>query len=113
MDIEKILAGLVRVGSVTAIDNGKRIARMKFQDSGITSDWLAVLDTHPHIPDYDGEPQRTEYAQGGEGEAQYERHKHDLTIKPWMPLVGDLVVALFLPVFNGHGFILGRFNPWQ
>ncbi len=113
MDIDKILAGLVRVGNVTAINNSKRIARVKFQDSEIPSDWLAVLDTHPHIPDYDREPQRTEFAEGGEGEGRYDKHRHDLIIKPWMPLIGDMVVALFLPVFNGHGYILGRYTPWQ
>lgn len=113
MDVEKVLSELVRIGDVTAIDNSKRIARVKFQDSGIISGWLAVLDTHPHIPDYDGEPQRTEYEEGGESEAKYERHKHALIIKPWMPLVGDKVVVLYLPVFNAHGFVLGGYAPWR
>ena len=34
-------------------------------------------------------------------------HQHDLTIKPWMPLVNDTVLTLYLPVFNGDGFVLG------
>lgn len=32
----------------------------------------------------------------------YTRH-----IKPWMPKVNDQVLVLYLPVFNGDGFILG------
>jgi len=36
-----------------------------------------------------------------------EGHQHDLTIKPWMPLVNDTVLTLYLPVFNGDGFVLG------
>ena len=27
--------------------------------------------------------------------------------KPWMPLVNDTVLTLYLPVFNGDGFVLG------
>lgn len=113
MDTEKILSNLIRIGDVTAVDNGNRTARVKFQDTGITSDWLAVLDNHPHIPDYDGGPQRTEFEGGGTGIEKFQNHKHDLIIKPWMPNVGDKVVAVFLPVFNGDGFVLGAYKPWQ
>ncbi|MEN6437013.1 MAG: hypothetical protein ABFD97_00350 [Syntrophobacter sp.] len=27
--------------------------------------------------------------------------------EPWMPSINDTVVVLYLPVFNGDGFILG------
>ena len=98
MDAEKVLKRLVRVGTVTDIDNAKRKARVKFQDCNMTSGWLHVLDTHPHIPAYDPAQQKTELQDG---------HQHDLTIKPWMPLVNDTVLTLYLPVFNGDGFVLG------
>ena len=88
MDAEKVLKRLVRVGTVTDIDNAKRKARVKFQDCNMTSGWLYVLDTHPHIPAYDPAQQKTELQDG---------HQHDLTIKPWMPLVND----------TGDGFVLG------
>ena len=53
-----------------------------------------VTPSHPHIPDYDGEPQRTEFeGPDGEGAAEFEKHKHDLVIKPWLPNVGDRVVG--------------------
>lgn len=107
MDAEKVLKRLVRVGTVTDIDNAKRKARVKFQDCNMTSGWLYVLDTHPHIPDYDPAPQKTNDKGGGSGEAAYESHSHSLTIKPWMPLVNDTVLTLYLPVFNGDGFVLG------
>lgn len=106
-DQEKVVMNLVRVGTVTAIDNKKRMARVKFQDAGITSAWLKVLDNHPHIPDYDPTPQRTEYEGGGSDDAAFDRHKHDLIIKPWMPRVNDTVLVLYLPVFNADGFVLG------
>lgn len=43
---DPILAGLVRVGTVTAV-NGRTV-RVKFQDTGMISGWLTVL----HRGDY-------------------------------------------------------------
>ena len=73
MDHEKILRNLVRIGTVTAVDQKKRRARAKFQDSGITSHWLYTVQA---------------------GAA-------------WLPKVNDTVLVIYLPVFNGDGFILG------
>lgn len=114
-DFEKILRNLVRLGSVTAIDIPKRLARVKFHDTGITSGWLPVLDNRPFIPDYEqlGVSQRTEFEAGGSGDPAFASHKHDLIIKPWMPFVGDQVLALYLPVQDADGFILGRVHTWQ
>jgi hypothetical protein len=106
MDVANILSGLVRIGTVTAVDNAKRLARVTFQDVNMPSGWLHVLDNRPYIPDYDV-PQRTEYEAGGSGDAAFERHKHDLIIKPWMPKVNDTVLTLYLPAFNADGFVLG------
>ena len=108
MNIEDV----VREGKVTAVDNGKRIAKVWFDSMGIESDWLPVLITRDFIPDYDV-PQRTEYEAGGSGDAAYESHKHDLIIKPYMPKVNDLVLVLYFPVFNGDGVILGGVKPWR
>ena len=108
MNIEDI----VREGKVTAVDNGKRIAKVWFDSMGIESDWLPVLITRDFIPDYDV-PQRTEYEAGVSGDAAYESHKHDLIIKPYMPKVNDLVLVLYFPVFNGDGVILGGVKPWR
>ena len=73
MEHEKILRNLVRIGTVTAVDQKKRRARAKFQDSGITSHWLYIVQA---------------------GAA-------------WLPKVNDTVLVIYLPVFNGDGFILG------
>ena len=37
------LAGVLRVGTVRAMDGGREMAQVWFDDSGITSDWLYVL----------------------------------------------------------------------
>lgn len=108
MNIEDI----VREGNVTAVDNGKRIAKVWFDSMGIESDWLPVLITRDFIPDYDV-PQRTEFEAGGSGDPAFASHKHDLIIKPYMPKVNDLVLVLYFPVFNGDGVILGGIKPWK
>lgn len=108
MNIEDI----VREGKVTAVDNGKRIAKVWFDSMGIESDWLPVLITSDFIPDYDV-PQRTEFEAGGSGDPAFASHKHDLIIKPYMPKVNDLVLVLYFPVFNGDGVILGGIKPWK
>ena len=108
MNIEDI----VREGKVTAVDNGKRIAKVWFDSMGIESDWLPVLITRDFISDYDV-PQRTEFEAGGSGDPAFASHKHDLIIKPYMPKVNDLVLVLYFPVFNGDGVILGGIKPWK
>ena len=40
MEIEKILKNLVRIGTVTVTDPDKRVARVKFEDTGRPSGWL-------------------------------------------------------------------------
>ena len=107
MDIEKILKRLVRIGTVTVTDPVKRVARVKFEDTGETSGLLYVLANRPYIPDYDV-PQRTEFEAGGSGDPAFASHKHNLIIKPWMPKVNAVVLTLYLPVLDGDGFILGE-----
>ena len=107
MDVEKILKHLVRIGTVTVADPVKRVARVKFEDTGETSGLLYVLANRSYIPDYDV-PQRTEFEAGGSGDPAFASHKHDLIIKPWMPKVNAVVLTLYLPVLDGDGFILGE-----
>lgn len=111
-DMSTVFDRLVRVGTITDVKNEKRIARVKFEDLGYTSGWLPVVINRDFIPGYDV-PQRTEYESGGTGAAAYERHKHDLIIKPYMPKKGEQVLCIYEPVRNGRGFILGGVQPWQ
>ncbi len=107
MEVEKILKRLVRVGTVTDVNRDKRMARVKFPDKNMSSGWLYVLAARPFIPDYDG-AQRTAESSGGEGDAAFAGHAHDLTVLPWMPRVNATVLTLYLPVSDGDGFILGE-----
>ena len=110
-EMETSLENLVRVGTVTWADPVKRVARVKFQDMDLPSAPLHVLANRPYIPDYETKPQRTEFEAGGSGDAAYERHKHDLEIKPWMPKVNATVLTLYLPILDADGFILGEIGP--
>ena len=80
------------------------MARVIYKDLGITSGWLYVLDTHPHIPDYDLRPRRRKL------KPARVPHKHKLIIKPWLPNVNDTVVCLYLPAFNADGIVLGAIS---
>lgn len=113
MSEDNILKNLVRIGIVTAVDKERRLARVKYPDTGNTSGWLAVLANRTYIPDYDEKPQRTEYAGGGAGLAAFESHSHELNIKPWLPKVNAQVLVLYLPVNGGDGFILGEIMRWK
>lgn len=104
---DPVMSRLVRIGTVTSVDEDKRTARVKFQDSDSPSGPLYVLASRPYIPDYNG-TQETEEKAGGSGAAAYETHKHSLKIKPWLPKVNAVVLVLYLPVPEGDGFILGE-----
>ena len=114
MNVEDI----VREGTVTAVDNDRRIAKVWFDALGIDSDWLPVLINRDviHYYPYD-EDQWTEYETQWKGsrvgDPDYADHRHKLIIKPWMPKVNDKVLVLYFPVFNGDGVILGGVNPWK
>lgn len=106
MNPAKILSRLVQIGTVTNVDNVRRMARVKFHDTGITSAWLHVLKSPPFIPACDG-PQHTEFESGGNGDNSFASHRHDLVILPWMPKVNDTVLTIYLPVKEGDGYIIG------
>lgn len=88
-ETETALENLVRIGTITWTDPVKRVARVKFQDTDIPSGLLHVLANRPCIPDY-------------------EEHTHPPIVKPWMPMVNAVVLCLYLPVWNGDGYILGE-----
>lgn len=112
-EMETMLRGLVRVGTVMNRDVKKRLARVKFEDfDGMISDWLPVLITRDFIPDYEG-LQRTEYAAGGSGAAAYANHKHDLIIRPWMPKLNEQVLVLYVPLQDADGIVLGGIQTWR
>ena len=112
-ELEAVVYRGLRIGVVSDVDNENRIARVYYEDLDMTSDWMGVMINQDYIPDYEG-PQATEYeGPAGSDMALFERHRHLLTIKPWMPKLGDQVIVAYLPMKDGEGFILGGLRPWQ
>ena len=112
-DYEKIIDGLVRVGTVTFIDTVNHMARVKFKGEDMTSGLLYVVqhrganmfinpDAKHNHPVYDT------YTGGGSS-GEYEAHDHlpGSHLTDWMPKINDTVLVLYLPVWNADGFILG------
>lgn len=81
---ENITENIVRIGKVSSVNPSKLTARVIFEDKEIISGWLNVLQ-HPK-----------------EGE-----HSNDGNPIYWMPKVNEMVLVLYIPIFNGDGFILG------
>jgi len=112
MENEAELRNLVRVGTVSELDEDKCMARVKYDDSGMQSGWLFVLQHYaanisvapdnPHTHEiYDT------YSNGGSA-STVEGHDHPGThIASWMPNDKERVLVLYIPIFNGDGFILG------
>lgn len=48
MDVEKILSSLVRIGIVTAVNNDKYLARVKFDDQDLPSGCLRTKRRLPY-----------------------------------------------------------------
>lgn len=51
-DMGTVFSGFFRLGFVTDANNDKRIARVKFEDLGYTSDWIPVLISQDFIKPY-------------------------------------------------------------
>lgn len=112
MEKEKDLERILQVGTVTAVDGGKRKARVKFQDTGITSDWLFVVQHYGAgvAVHADGEHTHdiTDTFSGGGTASTEPAHNHKgSSVTTWMPKVNDRVLVAFLPVENGDGFVIG------
>lgn len=85
------LMNIVRIGTVSSINNEEQTARVTFQDkANLVSGPLKVLENKPSIT-----------VQTAEG------HTHEIIVKPWMPSVGQSVLCLYLPNGESDGFVLG------
>lgn len=96
-----------RIGTVTDTNNTKHQARVKYQDTGITSGWLYVLQ-HPgtelSISSVSGHTHVTD----GKGSSTNGEHSHSGTTGVWMPKINDTVLVAYLsPTGDSDGFILG------
>lgn len=107
MDTENILDRLVRVGKVTTVDRDSRRVRVWFEDTATPSGWLCVLQHHGAGVYVEPDGEHTHSITDGSASTAPD-HNHDGThLAYWLPKVNEFVVVLYLPVFNGDGFVLG------
>lgn len=105
--MENILSNLVRIGTVSSVDSEKRTARVMFKDKDMVSGWLSVLQ-HSRAGVYvKSDGKHSHDLSGGSTTEENGEHDHVANVTYWMPKVNDTVLVLYLPVFNGDGFILG------
>lgn len=113
----------------------KRLVRCKFEDTGITSGWLPVMQhykaivytesagehNHQYIhpspynleikKTMDGSRQIWDEEEKVIGADNSTDHQHKSHVVWWLPAVDDTVVCLYLPCFNADGFVLGGIYP--
>ena len=116
MDMEAILARLVQIGRVSAVDTAKKRVRVIFTKSGMTSGWLHVIQRSGGnmalVPDgghtHDITVNDT-YTGGGSATIKpVPHHEHTGSVtSSWMPKVNDQVLVIYLPIADGDGFVLG------
>ena len=85
MGPDEILSRLVQVGTVTSLDAAKHRVRVKFQDTGLSSGWLYVLQRYNesiHI-----EPDGEHGHSGADSEEPDHNHTRSY-VTYWMPFIG-------------------------
>lgn len=131
------LQELIKIGKVSSVNVKNRTARIIFEDKEeMVSAELPVLVNHPLITikkiidgdnwsgtgEYNSVPRNFENATYKKElpdtitllkEITYETetkiHELKVEIHPWLPYVEQMVVAVFLPIGAGDGFIIGGF----
>ena len=128
---------MFRIGMVTVVDVKKRMARVRFPDVDIVSDWLPVLDHSSFVTlalKSDGKAwtiseehasadrelnSGAEYTKSHPDEISEKSpdiecaggcvHTHEITVKiyGWLPFIGQTVVCEYNDEFNGDGIIMG------
>lgn len=112
MNIDNILARLVRVGIVMDIDADRLMARVKFTDAEMTSGWLRVIQRAGGVVAVAADNSHSHTIHdtytGGGSASTVPTHNHPGTVTAaWMPKINDTVLTLYLPVGQGDGYVLG------
>lgn len=114
---------VLRVGTVTAVDEKRYAARVRFDDlrdrdgNPMISDWLQVVQrpgTGLNITEDGGHSHSITVSVGSASADTAEDHAHAGSVTDtWTPKVNDQVMALYEGVANGRGYIVGEVIPWR
>lgn len=104
-NMNPILDGLVRVGTVSDRNTASHKVRVYFPDLDLTSDWLFCLQRNSGI----SISSASDHTHQLDGETTDEAgaHSHTASNDAWTPAINEQVLCLFLPVQDGDGFVLG------
>lgn len=105
---DNLILRMIQIGTVTAVDAANRKARVTFQDTGITSDWLAVLQRQGEQVAVAEDGLHSHTCTDGDTNATG-KHSHPGTaVTAWIPEVNSVVLVVFPPVRDSKGYIIGR-----
>lgn len=104
-NMNQILDGLVRVGTVSDRNASAHKVRVYFPDLDLTSDWLFCLQRQNGVS-VSGAPSHTHQIDG-ETTSEEGAHSHTASNDAWTPAINEQVLCLFLPVQDSDGFVLG------
>ena len=82
---------IIRIGTIRAVDAKNRKVRVWYDDLGIVSGWLPVVQVYGAKVDISTD----------------EGHSHKASIAFSLPSIDARVLVIYLPVFNADGFVLG------
>jgi len=108
--MDEVLSRIIRYGVVSAVDQSNRKVRVIFENMDMTSGWVYVLQhngTCVNVGLNGLHVHEIKDAQNGESLEDAGEHKHSASLTYWMPKVRDKVIVLYMPVYNGDGFVLG------
>lgn len=97
----------VRIGTVSAIDEENRTARVRFNEDNVTSGWLKVLHSPPKVT-ISGSEDKSDKADDSESDTDTGNIGNiNIDVVAWLPVVGETVVCLYGDGFNADGYIIG------
>jgi hydrogenase maturation factor len=110
--MDAILSNLVRIGVVSSVDvtdSTKPKVRVIFTDKDMTSGWLYVLQhVGMTMTVLEGGLHSHEITNAvNETIEESGMHTHVSQSAAWVPKINDRVLVLYVPIFNGDGFVLG------
>lgn len=96
---------IIQIGTVMDVSGTK--ARVRHLDTGITSDWLTVLQRTNEVVTLQTAGNHSHSVSEGSCSPAGD-HTHTAAVTTWVPQVNDTVLVLYLPMTDSDGFILGR-----
>ncbi len=97
----------VRIGTVSAVDEDNRTARVRFDADNVTSGWLKVLYSPPNVTTGGRNDDTDSENKSDKDNSSVSNSESCVDVSAWLPTVGETVVCLYGDGFNADGYIIG------